>query len=336
MIEHSSLVNWVGAAYDGGPLQVIEAITRVSACGILSLNSDESKSSDYWLSHFRNNNIRGLICSTSQSFEGFQAETAVRLGASKANIPIVCIEDFPGNYQEVEHAPTRLLIVESEFSSGVYSSKYQTMPPLLAMPSIRYDGLRHGCFNWKVCAMPPPFQVLWAGQPESSCCIKSLEVILPELMKHAAKLFFRAHPRDPEYAKGTYHRLFEQQGINWADVTEMPLDKLFSENTHLIITQFSSLATEAGFYGVPAVYVLLEQAGGGLLLKKNGYVTPMAVSNDAAFAIASSSDMGNLAAALCDIGRRKEVMGNFARLYEVDKTQSPFLIRAIEGIIQQH
>lgn len=333
MIKHSSLVNWVGAAYDGGPLQVIEAITRVSACEILSLNSDESKSSDYWLSHFRENNIKGLICSTSQSSEGVKVEAEVRLGASKANIPIVCIEDFPGNYQEVDHAPTSLLIVESIFPSDISGSISHAIPPILIMPSVRYDGLRHGLFSWEVSAMPPPFQVLWAGQPESAYCIQSLEVIFPRLMKHSAKLLFRAHPRDSEYARGTYHQLFKQQGIDWVDVTGMPLDKLFSENIHLVITQFSSLAIEAGFYGIPALYLLLEEVGGGLLMQKNGYAMPAPVLNDAAFAIASVHDVENLDIALFDIGRRKEVMANFAHLYKVDAAQSPFLIRVIEGII---
>lgn len=324
----------MGAAYDGGPLQVIEAITRVSACEILSLNSGESKSSDYWLSHFRDRNIKGLVCSTSQSSEGFRVEASVRLGASKANIPIVCIEDFPGNYQEVDHAPTSLLIVESKFSSNIYGDRYHAIPPVLIMPSVRYDGLRHGYFSWEVSVMPPPFRVLWAGQPESAYCIQSLEVISPRLKKHSAKLLFRAHPRDPGHAKGIYHKLFNQQGIDWVDVTEMPLDKLFSESIHLVITQFSSLATEAGFYGIPALYLLLNEAGGGLLLRKNGYAIPIAVANDAAFAIASGSDLKSLDIALCDVGRRKEVMANFAHLYEVDRAQSPFLIRAIEGIIK--
>ena len=323
----------MGAAYDGGPLQVIEAITRISACKILSLNSGESKSSDYWLSHFRDNNIKGLICSTSQSSEGFQVEAAVRFGASKANIPIICIEDFPGNYQEVDYAPTSLLIVESKFSSDIYGDRYNAIPPVFIMPSVRYDGLRHGYFSWEVCSMPPPFQILWTGQPESAYCIQSLKVIFPGLIKHSAKLLFRAHPRDPEYARGTYHQLFKQQGIDWVDVTEMPLNKLFSESIHLVITQFSSLATEAGFYGIPSMYLLLEEAGGGLLFQKNGYNITIAVANDAAFVIASGSDLESLDIALCDNRRRKEVMTNFAHLYEVDTAQSPFLIRAIEGII---
>src|SRR5262249_5788576 len=63
---------------------------------------------------------RLLVCGTSQSEQGFLREKNARLEAARAGLPIVCIEDFPGNYRPVEGAPVRLVVVEGEFSVALY------------------------------------------------------------------------------------------------------------------------------------------------------------------------------------------------------------------------
>ena len=51
-------------------------------------------------------------------------------------------------------------------------------------------------------------------------------------------------------------------------------NRIFALAPHLVITQFSSVALEAGFYGVPSAWVLVPGAGAQSLHAKKGYRVP--------------------------------------------------------------
>jgi hypothetical protein len=244
---------WIAVGGDIGSQKVSKAISSYLSCNELSLNSDGNHSFHHWIRFFKNNNILGLFCGTSQSDKGLQFERNLRIAAFRLGLPIICIEDFPGNYNDFNETETSILVIENEFSSRLYKNRGIRVPILLIFPSIRYDCLRSNI--GEVSAQCLNHFVLWAGQPEFQYNFNSLVRIAPKLKELSLTLMFRAHPGDIEYHNGTYAKYFNALNLSWLDVTNKPIEPDLFQNISLVITQFSSLGIEAGFYGVPTVNV---------------------------------------------------------------------------------
>ena len=277
-------------------------------------------------------NATALVCGTSQSQPGFALEAAARRQAAHHGIPIACIEDFPGNYREVEGAPTRLLVVEGEFSTRLYRARLAAPPPMAVVPPARYDPLRGAAPNPATEA--PPYRVLWAGQPETASCLATLEGIREFLRAPDVEFLFRAHPRDSGYAAGAYRALLAALAPRCRDASAAPLAQLLREPLHLVLTQFSSVAIEAGFLGVPSAHVLLAGAGGDLLLAQKGYKVPMPCDAGASFLVNDTRSMGVLDRALRDASARRSVLAQFRRLYHADEPQAARLAGILAGIME--
>lgn len=322
---------WVSVGGDIGSLHVSKAISSYLPCMQLSLSSEGIHSISHWIRFFKNNNILGLFCGTSQSEKGFQFEKSLRIAAFHSGLPIVCIEDFPGNYNDVNESETAILIVENEFSLRLYKNRGVRVPTFLIFPSIRYDYLRSNvaevspkCLN---------HYVLWAGQPEYQYNFNSLIRIAPKLKELSLTLVFRAHPSDIEYHNGTYSKYFNSLNLSWLDETNKLIGPDFFQNISLVITQFSSLGIEAGFYGVPTVNVLFKDVGLKLLREKTASDELMTVKHNAAFFINDQESLGSIGIFLRDLPLRAKVIRNFKVLFKTNEKQLPKLFSAIKDII---
>lgn len=273
---------------------------------------------------------RALVAGTSQSDAGFAREAEARRLAAQLRLPIACVEDFPGNYRPVSEAPTQLLVVEAEFSQSLYIERLgNDAPPMQAIPPARYDGLRG---PWRArLAVPPPHAVLWAGQPETEACLATLRALSGFLAQPDVLLLFRAHPRDPGAKAGAYRSTLA--GVRHLDVSGESLSVTLARPLRLVVTQYSSVAVEAGFLGVPAVHILLPSAGEALLHAQKGYRIPMPCAAGASFIVRDAREIRTLEMALRDDAAREGVMGKFRRLYATDKPQADRLRATIAGII---
>lgn len=272
-----------------------------------------------------------LVCGTSQSDAGFASEAATRRRAASLGVPIVCIEDFPGNYRDVDGAPTRLLIVEGEFSAKLYRARLASAPQMAVIPPARYDAMRGG--TQVPAADAPPFRVLWAGQPETASCLATLDAMQAFLHGPDIEFLFRAHPRDSGYAAGAYRALLASLAPRGTDVTSLPLAQLWREPLHLVVTQYSSVAIEAGFLGIPSAHVLLAGAGEALLQSQKGYRVPMPCDAGASFLVNDTRSMGVLDQALRDAPARQSALDRFAALYEANTPQAARLAASVAGIM---
>ena len=322
---------WIAVGGDIGSQKVSKAISSYLSCNELSLNSDGNHSFHHWIRFFKNNNILGLFCGTSQSDKGLQFERNLRIAAFRLGLPIICIEDFPGNYNDVNETETSILIVENEFSLRLYKNRGIRVPIFLIFPSIRYDYLRSNI--GEVSAKCLNHSVLWAGQPEFQYNFNSLMRIAPKLKELSLTLMFRAHPGDIEYHNGTYAKYFNALNLSWLDVTNKPIEPDLFQNISLVITQFSSLGIEAGFYGVPTVNVLYKDAGLKLLREKTGSDELMTVKHNASFLINDEESLENLEFFFKDLSLRTEVIRNFKELYKANEKQLPKLFSTIKDII---
>lgn len=275
--------------------------------------------------------LRALVCGTSQSDAGFAFESVARRHATRLGIPVACVEDFPGNYREVEDAPTRLLVVEGEFSTCLYRARLGRVPEIVVIPPARYDALRGAARSGAVDA--PPYSVLWAGQPETESCLATLEAIRGFLRAPDVEVLFRAHPRDAGYTAGAYSALLAALAPRSRDVTALPLAQLWREPLRLVVTQYSSVAIEAGFLGIPSAHVLLAGAGEALLESQKGYRVPMACHAGASFLVNDTRSMGVLDRALRDASARQSALERFAALFVTSTPQAGTLAASVAGIM---
>lgn len=314
-------------ACDHGPKAVLKPMARhygeqVSA-SILSRRE--------WRDLLIAEGIRLLVCGTSGSEAGSMAERDARLAAKDAGIALACIEDFPGNYIHWDGAAADWLIVESEFSIRVYRSRGGHLPRMVVIPPGRYDHLRGGARE----TIRPrgAATILWAGQPETNDSIATLGWLLEALQGQQYRLLFRAHPRDPGWKAGQYSSLLRGRGVAWEDVTNEPLSETFHRHIDLTVSQFSSVAIEGGFHGVPALFVLLPEAGAGTLKKLKGYSVPSVCEDGAGFLVTERSQSAVLKGALYDQAEREQVMTRFREVLSTDQPSLPLATALLDSII---
>ena len=274
---------------------------------------------------------RALVVGTSQSDAGIAIEAAARRQAARAGIPVACIEDFPGNYREIDGIATSLLVVEGEFSVRLYRQRLRAVPPMAVVPPARYDAQRQGAMT--PTRGEPPYLVLWAGQPETESCIATLARMAEFLREPDIRFLFRAHPRDRGYAGGAYRDFLARLGTRARDVSSVPLVAVLKAPLQLVLTQYSSVAVEAGFAGIPSAYVLLPGAGEDLLFAQKGYRVPMPCDAGAAFHARNPDLRKMLDTALRDSGARAAVLARFRALYRAETPQTPHLVEHVAGII---
>lgn len=293
--------------------------------------SDSFMSREEWRKHLADEGVRLLVCGTSGSEIGRLAERDVRLAARDIGIALACVEDFPGNYIHWDGAAADWLMVESDFSIRVYQSRSEELPSMAVVPPVRYDHLRgdrRGLFG-----TGGPASILWAGQPETGDALVTLEWLFDVLQGYECRLLFRAHPRDCGWKAGRYSRLLQSSGVDWEDVTLEPLEATFRRRIDLTVTQFSSVAVEGGFHGIPGLFVFLPEAGAATLKKLKDYTIPSICEDGAGFLVTDISQTDVLDRALHDQAERERVMTRFRAVFSADKPTLPLAVALLDSII---
>lgn len=329
-------MNVLFVAVDGGAREALAPVAARCASGLADTAKQAAETDACWRQVIVSERPSLLVVGTSDSTRGRLVESAARRAARGAGISIVAIEDFPGNYYEIAGGEASMVLVESTRAQSLCLEKLGNRSPRVeVVVPARYDPYRKRLAelrsrtveSW---ASQTTTRVLWAGQPETDDAVHTLEALLPILHEHAVDLLFKAHPRDAGYTTGTYRALLDASGIAATDVTNLSVEDALALAPRLIVTQFSSIATEAGFFGVPSLWVLLPHAGAARLRQKKGYaVPPLCLARGAAYAGDQDTLAGAFAQALADIDYRENLMRCFDDYYRVDQLGAP----AVESLL---
>jgi hypothetical protein len=175
--------------------------------------------------------------------------------------------------------------------------------------------------------------VLWAGQPETADALVTLAVALPVLRSAGAHLLFKAHPRDPGNRAGAYDALFSGSGIGMTDLTHLDVPAALERAPRLVLTQFSSVAIEAGFYGIPSVWLLFADAGGARLEEKKGYrVPPLLAAGAAALASDALQVPQIVEQALHEPAWRADTIRRFDAYFAAGELAAPALVERLRAM----
>jgi hypothetical protein len=264
-----------------------------------------------------------LICGTSDSATGREVESSARLAASRNGIACVVIEDFPGNYVHVAGATPRLFIADGALGAQLALAQDPSVFAHVAS-NMRYDDLRRRTQALRSLSTGFNNALLWIGQPDTEDSLTTLRRLLPALAARSVRVWLRAHPRDAGYGRGAY------ADLDVEDVTALPLEQCLRRRPRLVVTQFSSVAIEAGFWGIPSLNVLFPDAGGRTLAAKKGYSVPPWCEEGAAFLIVGEQDTSKvLDRALGSGDARSAAMQAFDRYFKVHEEGAPALINLL-------
>jgi len=262
-------------------------------CVMAEIPEQHADDTEWWVRELGKKHYVGLIVGTSESEQGHRVESIARRAAARRQKPIFVLEDYPGNFSPMEDAPTFELAVESEVvDSWQHSRGFLECPKTLVWPTPRYDRHRSQRATLRKAigrAVRKAPVALWAGQPETEANIASLGPLLPALKALDAKIHFKAHPKDAGYPEH-YSAMFESAGLDFQDLTSLTTTQAMEQEPTLVITQYSSVAVEAGFYGIPSLHVLFDDVAGAALVKTKGYAAPFWVQAGAAASLKDASD----------------------------------------------
>jgi hypothetical protein len=329
-------------AVDHGPRDTLRPLAAHWGAAILGDPAGEESEID-WDRRLREYDARGLVCGTSDTVRGRAIESAARRSAARLAIPVVAVEDYPGNYRHFQGAGTDLLVVESDTVAGVTRARLGVTCPRLAVSSpARYDAYRiasralraRTAQRW---AEPgAPRTLLWAGQPETPDCLRTLKLVLPLAAKLRYTVLFKAHPRDAGYDAGAYRPAFAESGATVEDVTGLSVADALSLAPRAVVTQFSSVAIEAGFYGIPGLCVLLPDAGGARLREKKGYgVPPHCEAGAGAFVVDAGGLENTLSPMLEDGAQREFLVSCFDAYFHTGAATLPHLLAVLASVFER-
>jgi hypothetical protein len=270
----------------------------------------------------RTHEVRAIACGTSDDVEGANVEAALSEAAAATGTPVAVIEDFPGNFHQGSSSRLDALCVETDDTARLHAGRGTPAARVHVTGNPRYDALRtvdapaRRAAARAAMGLGDEALALWVGQPDPGDSFATLEVLLPAFRAAGTSLLFRAHPRDAGYGGGRYRTLLAGAGIPVHDVTAEPDVTSLCCAVDLVVTQFSSVAVEAGFLGTPALFALLPAHGGAYMRKRKGYAIPPWCKENCAFLL----DDAKMAAvvvdgAMHDPEAREAVRVNFARRY---------------------
>jgi hypothetical protein len=306
----------LGVAGDGGARETVSALADGEHCVMADIGAPLATEPSDWVSLLTDPRYVGLAVGTSDSPEGKAVESHARRAAAQWGKPVFAIEDYPANYWPMDDAPTRCLTVESELVADWQRQRLgPRCPALMVWPAPRYDLLRKRRETLRESVRRGSDSValnaIWAGQPETEDNLTGLAALMPALRSHRVRLLFRAHPRDSGYPH-RYAAVLGAAGLIAEDVSRNRLDDVLRRGPKVVITQFSAVAIEAGFYGIPALHVLFPDTGAARLRQKKGYAEPFVVRAGAAAIVSKPSDVERvLGELLYDNGRRANIISRF-------------------------
>ena len=319
-------------AADGGPREALDPLAPLLGSALDDVRAREAEDIPYWLARIEASAADLVVVGTSDSERGRRIESAARRAARARALPLAAIEDFPGNYCHIPEGAADLVLVASAIAHALALERLgmHDLRVEVASPA-RYDAHRANLQRlraataqaWTLASQRDESPaVLWAGQPETDDALLTLDALMPVVSALGARLHFKAHPRDPGYAADRYRDLLGTPHVE--DVTHLPVGTALAAGPTLVATQFSSLGIEAGFHGIPALFVLLPEAGGATLRRKKGYaVPPLCDAGCAAFATSRAALADAVAAALRDDIHRECLLRCFDAYFKVAKAAVP-------------
>lgn len=311
-------------AYEGGPRAALEPIARELSGTLQSTESHFCESEAHWNAILNRQRSTLLFVGTSDSKRGAAVEVAARRAASRLGTPCVCVEDFPGNYRGIAGCREALLVADGDYSLDLARRRdSESFANGIALAGLRYDPLRHDGLITPASAVGP---ALWVGQPETDLSLATLQRIVPVLHDLRVDLMFRAHPRDPGYRTGVYSKVLTDGGMNFEDVTGLGWSDCLRKSPSLVLTQYSSLAVEAGFYGIPSVNVLYSDLGESHLIATKGYAAPPWCEAGAALLIRDRGAESRVLENARDPEVRTDILSAFANFFRIAERQVPTLL----------
>lgn len=276
-------------AVDGGARAAIRPLAAYAGFDSIKISASDEK--ELYEALF-SGHYHGLVIGTSDSSKGRGIEAHILRLANSVELPVFAIEDYPGNYHPADGSRADVVIVEGELARKLVLDKQPVhSPDIWVCTPVRYDSLRQRSQELrenvgKRWLVDGERWVLWAGQPETGDSFETMKRFLPVLSNvQGVKLLFKAHPRDAGYLAGAYHDLLGSSGVDFLDVTTDTLEACMEFAPRIVLTQFSSVGVEAGFYGIPAVNILYPDVGGKRLAGKKGYNIPPWAQEGGAFVI---------------------------------------------------
>ena len=285
---------------------------------------------------------RAVVRSTSDDVEGSNLEDTLSAAAAVRNVPVVIVEDFPGNFHTPRDGRLDALCVETDATAALHAARGVPRARIHVTGNPRYDHLRSVDVAARRAGLRTELGLgsdavaLWIGQPDAGDSFATLEAVLPALRAAKATLLFRAHPRDVAYAEGRYAELLGTAGGAVHDVTAVADVVGLCCAADLVVTQFSSVAVEAGYLGTPALFVLLPDLGGAYIRKGKGYAIPPWCKENCAFLLDDVKMAADVVSrALYDPVAREAVRVNFARRYATRPPSASAVARIITAYLER-
>lgn len=311
-------------AGDRGPRAALEPIAAEVMCDFLPTDSADSGTDSYWDAVLRTVGPELLFVGTSESEQGLAIEAAARRAACCLGLRSVCVEDFPGNYRGIAGCRDGLLVADGAFSLDLAVMRHPgAFSGAIALNGLRYDPLRT---TRPVKPVPPTGRAIWVGQPETANNLATIELLVPALRASGCELLFRAHPRDAGYSSGAYRELLHAAGSTMDDVSSLSWAECLGRRPSLVLTQYSSLAVEAGFHGIPSVNALFADIGARQLSRTKGYANPPWCEAGAALLISEPREVQSVLSKARDPQSRAAVLGAFVDYFEPAEHQVPRLL----------
>ncbi len=321
---------------DSGPQQTLASL-QFGYMPLIDLTNCDSFHSGYWIQLIRDCRADAVVLGTSTSERGVKIEQSCLHAANDLRIPVIVVEDLPGNYKPNQFLASELIVVESEQVVNYVRQKanLHRYSSVISGASVRYDSLRLQVKRGRRLNIKnSSHRLVWLGQPETLANLISLEAILPHLSRMRLELLFKAHPRDDGYRRGEYGQLFSGRNNNIVDVSDSDNATFFSCQPGLVLTHFSSMAIDFAFLGTPCCNVLFPESGGKIYTEMTGLKRPFLCE---AGGSGNISDMASvkqeLERLLFDEAVRRDQMACFDEYFDIETLQRPSVISAIEGVL---
>ncbi len=321
---------------DPGPRQTLASL-RLGYMPMIELANSDILNTRYWVRLLRDYRADALVLGTSTSELGIKVEQSCLNAAGDLRIPVIVVEDSPGNCKPNRYLLSELIVVESNLFANYVQQKADMVhnTSIIAGASVRYDPLRLQVklgrqFNTKNSS----HRLVWLGQPETQANLISLEILLPCLSRMGLELLFKAHPRDEGYRRGEYEQLFSGHKNKIMDVSGFDTTRFLACQPGLTLTHFSTMAIDFAFLGIPSCNVLFPESGGKIYTEMTGLKRPFLCEAGGSGTISNVSSVElELEGLLFDNAVRKDLMARFDEYFNIKVLQRPSVISAIECVL---
>jgi hypothetical protein len=269
-----------------------------------------------------------LVRGISKTPESANLETRLAREAARRGLPVFAVEDYPGQLTKDQPAPDALF-VESEDACGLHrrrgiksdvrvtgNPRYAAVPAPLSVARRARVRARLGLGKGPV--------VFWAGQPDAYGSSQTLEALVPHLRRLGASLVYRAHPYTPLDKPAL-------EGLDAVDATGAANPVELAAACDLVATQFSTLAVEAAYAGVPSLFILLPGLGRARHRRSTGVENPPWCRDGLAFLARGRAQIGPaLDRALLDARARGRAIAGFRALRATNRASPRRIARLVE------